>query len=37
MLIPAWLMVAACVWFGFDTSFNADTAAAAARLMVGAP
>lgn len=37
MLIPAWLMVGACVWFGFDTSFNADAAAAAARLMMGAP
>lgn len=36
MLIPAWVLVVACVWFGFDTSFNVDVAAAAARLMMGA-
>jgi len=35
MLIPAWLMVAACVYFGFDTSFSVGTARDAAALMLG--
>lgn len=37
MLVPAWLLVAACIWFGFDTSFNVNGANAAARLMLGQP
>ena len=35
MLIPAWLMVAASVYFGFDTSFTVGTARRAAALMLG--
>jgi len=35
MLLPAWLMVAACVYFGFDTSFTVGTARRAAALMLG--
>jgi multicomponent Na+:H+ antiporter subunit D len=35
MLVPAWLLVAACIWFGFETSFNAGFAAQAVQhLMV---
>ncbi|HEY9396494.1 MAG TPA: monovalent cation/H+ antiporter subunit D family protein [Burkholderiales bacterium] len=37
MLVPAWLLVAGCIWFGFDTSFNVGAADAAARLMLGRP
>lgn len=37
MLVPAWLLVAACIWFGFDTSFNAGAADVAARLMLRQP
>ncbi|HLU77065.1 MAG TPA: monovalent cation/H+ antiporter subunit D family protein [Burkholderiales bacterium] len=37
MLIPAWLLVAACIWFGFDTSFNVGAADVAARLMLRQP
>jgi len=38
MLIPLWVMVAANVWFGFDTSLTVDTARLAARsLLEGAP
>lgn len=36
MLVPAWLMVAACVYFGFDTSFTVGSARSAAALMLGA-
>jgi multicomponent Na+:H+ antiporter subunit D len=36
MLIPAWLLVAASVWFGFDTSFTVSGARAAAMLLLGA-
>jgi multicomponent Na+:H+ antiporter subunit D len=35
MLVISWLMVAACLWFGFDTSFSVDGAQRAARLMLG--
>jgi len=35
MLAPAWLLVAACVWFGFDTSFSAESARRAAVLLLG--
>ena len=35
MLAPAWLLVAACVYFGFETSFNIGAAARAAALLLG--
>ncbi|MDP1717774.1 MAG: proton-conducting transporter membrane subunit, partial [Burkholderiales bacterium] len=36
MLVPAWLMVAACFYFGLDTSLTVDGAAqAAATLLQG--
>jgi multicomponent Na+:H+ antiporter subunit D len=35
MLIPAWVLVAACVYFGFDTALTADVAAQAARGLLG--
>ena len=35
MLVPAWLLVAACVWFGLDTSYTVEGARAAAELMLG--
>jgi multicomponent Na+:H+ antiporter subunit D len=34
MLIPAWLLVAACIWFGFETSFNLGFAAQAAQQLM---
>ena len=34
MLIPAWLMVAACIWFGFETSFNVGYAAQAVQHLM---
>jgi multicomponent Na+:H+ antiporter subunit D len=36
LLVPAWLLVAACVWFGLATSFNVGAATAAAQLLLGA-
>jgi multicomponent Na+:H+ antiporter subunit D len=36
MLAISWLMVAACLWFGFDTSFTVEGARRAAALMLGA-
>ena len=36
MLAVSWLMVAACLWFGFDTSFTVEGARRAAALMLGA-
>jgi multicomponent Na+:H+ antiporter subunit D len=36
MLAPAWLLVAACIWFGFDTSFTVEGARRAATLLLGA-
>lgn len=35
MLIPAWIMVAACVYFGLDTGYTLDGAGLAARLLLG--
>ncbi|MDW8469270.1 MAG: monovalent cation/H+ antiporter subunit D family protein [Burkholderiales bacterium] len=35
MLAPAWLLVAACLWFGFDTSFTVTSASRAAALLLG--
>ncbi len=35
MLVPAWLLVAACVWFGLDTSWTVGGAQRAAALMLG--
>ena len=35
MLVPAWLMVAACIYFGLDTSFTVGAARRAAALMLG--
>jgi multicomponent Na+:H+ antiporter subunit D len=38
MLVPAWIMVAACVYFGLDTGYSLDGARLAARLLLdGAP
>jgi multicomponent Na+:H+ antiporter subunit D len=36
MLAVSWIMVAACLWFGFDTSFTVQGARRAAELMLGA-
>jgi len=36
LLVPAWVLVAACIWFGFDTSFTVDGARRAATLLLGA-
>jgi len=35
MLALGWAMVAACVWFGIDTSFTVEGARRAAELMLG--
>ena len=35
MLAVSWLLVAACIWFGFDTSFTVEGARRAALLMLG--
>jgi multicomponent Na+:H+ antiporter subunit D len=35
MLGAAWILVGACIWFGFDTSFTAEGARRAASLMLG--
>jgi len=35
MLATAWLLVGACVWFGFDTSFTVEGARRAAQLLLG--
>lgn len=34
MLVPAWLLVAACLYFGFETSFNVGFASDAVRLLL---
>jgi multicomponent Na+:H+ antiporter subunit D len=34
MLLPAWLMVGACIYFGFGTSFNIGFAGSAAELLL---
>ncbi|HSH07824.1 MAG TPA: monovalent cation/H+ antiporter subunit D family protein [Burkholderiales bacterium] len=36
LLVPAWVLVGACVWFGFDTSFTVGGARRAATLLLGA-
>ncbi len=35
MLVPAWLMVAACVYFGLDTSYSLGGARAAVAVLLG--
>jgi len=35
LLVPAWVLVAACVVFGFETSFNVGGARAAAEMLLG--
>jgi multicomponent Na+:H+ antiporter subunit D len=35
MLTASWVLVAACIWFGFDTSFTVEGARRAAMLMLG--
>jgi len=35
MLIPAWTMVAGCVYFGLDTSYSLDSARRAAGILLG--
>jgi multicomponent Na+:H+ antiporter subunit D len=35
MLAPAWLLVAACIWFGLDTSWSVGGALRAAALLLG--
>ena len=37
MLIPAWALVAACVYFGLDTDLTVQVAAQAARSLLGTP
>jgi hypothetical protein len=36
MLVPAWILVAACVYFGLDTSVTVGAAADAARVLMEA-
>ncbi len=36
MLIPAWILIAAAVYFGLDTSFSVGVAGRAAALLLGA-
>jgi multicomponent Na+:H+ antiporter subunit D len=35
LLVPAWLMIAASVYFGLDTSVTAGSAASAAEMLIG--
>ncbi len=35
MLIPAWILVIGCVWFGLDTDLTADIAGRAAHALLG--
>ena len=35
LLIPAWLLIAASVYFGFDTSLSVGSAAGAAEMLMG--
>jgi hypothetical protein len=35
MLAVSWILVGACLWFGFDTSFTVEGARRAALLMLG--
>ena len=34
MLVPAWVLVAGCVYFGLETSFNVGYAQSAAELLL---
>lgn len=34
MLVPAWLLVAACIYFGFETSFNVGYVGEAVKLLM---
>jgi multicomponent Na+:H+ antiporter subunit D len=36
MLVPAWILVAGCIYFGLDTELTVDIAARAARDLLGA-
>ena len=36
MLIPSWILIAACIYFGLDASATAGTAALAAQSLLGA-
>ncbi|MCG6950778.1 MAG: monovalent cation/H+ antiporter subunit D family protein [Betaproteobacteria bacterium] len=36
MVVPAWILVGACIWFGFDTSYTVDAARRAATLLLEA-
>lgn len=35
MLVPAWVLVALCLYFGLDTALTAEVAGRAARLLLG--
>jgi multicomponent Na+:H+ antiporter subunit D len=35
LLVPAWLLMAATVYFGFETSVSVDSAAGVARMLLG--
>jgi multicomponent Na+:H+ antiporter subunit D len=35
LLVPAWLVIAASVWFGFDTSLTVGSATGAAEMLFG--
>jgi multicomponent Na+:H+ antiporter subunit D len=35
MLVPSWVLVAACIYFGLDTDLTAQVAARAARGLLG--
>jgi multicomponent Na+:H+ antiporter subunit D len=37
LLVPAWILVGAAIWFGLDTSFTVGSASAAASLLIGSP
>lgn len=35
MLVPAWILVVGCIYFGFETSFNIGSAQQAAQFVLG--
>jgi multicomponent Na+:H+ antiporter subunit D len=35
LLVPAWLMIAASVYFGLDTSITVGSASGAAEMLIG--
>lgn len=35
LLVPSWVLVVACFWFGLDTSFSAEGARRAAQFLLG--